>query len=653
MTRRIWRSYLTATVIIILTALAGYGRDLDCGSFSALLPAYDLIVVGADPEGIAAAVAAARTGAKALLVDTRPVPGGLFTRGWLNTIDLNLDRAGKPLNGGIFAEIYRQLDDHSFDVDHMATLLRQLIAKEANLDYLAGVLTVLPVVGSETMPLYMPGQTLCPDDRPLPAALTSMQPPVPVPPVLPRELSGIEIHADGGRTAMVSGRCFIDATQDADLAVAAGAGWQPYGQDIWGQPRNMAVTAVFRIIGINDEQWQQMSRELKARNDPDGLIGGTRNSIWGYGYIMQTYQSISDRVRLRALNFGRQRDGSILGNALLLFGFDGLNRNSRLEAGRIAAAELPKILAFLRLKIPQMKDAAAAGIAPELYVRTSRQIVTQYTLTVDDVLENRDFADRVAFGSYPLDIQAQSASQPGDVTGKPEQYAVPLRSLVPAGFANLMVVGRSAGFDSAAQSSARTIPVGMAAGQAAGIAASISIALNLPIEALASNSAAIEQIHHLLADQGVSTGPNPAAPPPETAHWAYEGLRFLRRRGHVSGGYTNSYNLDQPISSRAFANRLVNLWNRLDRPARIKIYELAGSEAAITVASACQVLALARRLADSDSTVVEALPSGEEACKEMAESSLFAAPWPADALAPQFKLSRGGAYMMLFRLPGN
>ena len=653
MSRRIWRSYLTATAIIILTTMAGFGRNLDCGSLPALLPAYDLIVVGADPEGIAAAVAAARTGAKALLVDTRPVPGGLFTRGWLNTIDLNLDRAGKPLNGGIFAEIYRQLDDHSFDVNQMETLLRQMIAKEANLDYLAGVLTVLPIIGSETMPLFAPGQTLCPDDRPLPAALISLQPPVPVPATLSRELSGIEIHADGGRTAIVSGRCFIDATQDADLAVAAGAGLQPYGQDIWGQPRNMAMTAVFRIMGVNDEQWQQMSRELKARNDPDGLIGGTRNSIWGYGDIMQTYQSVSDRVRLRALNFGRQRDGSILANALLLFGFDGLDRDARLEARRLAEAEIPLILAFLRLKILQMKDAAAAGIAPELYVRTSRQIVTQYILTVDDVLENRDFADRVAFGSYPLDIQAQSASQPGDVTGKPEQYAVPLRSLVPAGFANLMVVGRSAGFDSAAQSSARTIPVGMAAGQAAGVAASVSIALNLPIEALASTSEAIEQIHRILADQGVNIGLNPAVPPPETAHWAYEGLKCLRKRGHVSGGYTNSYNLDQPISSRAFANRLVNLYSRLDRPARIKIYELTGSEASITVASACQVIALARRLADSDSTTVTALPSGEEACQQMEGLGLFTAPWPADQLAPQFKLSRGGAYMMLFRLPGN
>jgi len=41
---------------------------------------FDVIVVGGDPEGIAAAIAAAREGCRTLLVDTRPVPGGLFTR---------------------------------------------------------------------------------------------------------------------------------------------------------------------------------------------------------------------------------------------------------------------------------------------------------------------------------------------------------------------------------------------------------------------------------------------------------------------------------------------------------------------------------------------------------------------------------------------
>ena len=49
---------------------------------------YDVIVFGAEPEGIAGAVSAARNGLKVLLVEKRDGPGGLMTYGLLNTIAL-------------------------------------------------------------------------------------------------------------------------------------------------------------------------------------------------------------------------------------------------------------------------------------------------------------------------------------------------------------------------------------------------------------------------------------------------------------------------------------------------------------------------------------------------------------------------------------
>lgn len=58
------------------------------------------------------------------------MPGGLFTRGWLNTIDMNIGIDGRPLNGGIFAEIYQRLDDQSFDVAGMVRILEELISRE-------------------------------------------------------------------------------------------------------------------------------------------------------------------------------------------------------------------------------------------------------------------------------------------------------------------------------------------------------------------------------------------------------------------------------------------------------------------------------------------------------------------------------------------
>lgn len=87
---------------------------------------YDLIVVGTDLEGFAAAVSGARNGLRTLLVDDRgrDALGGLMTVGWLNSIDMNWNRTSPPLPGqeqdyynkGLFAEWYKKTEGHSFDV---------------------------------------------------------------------------------------------------------------------------------------------------------------------------------------------------------------------------------------------------------------------------------------------------------------------------------------------------------------------------------------------------------------------------------------------------------------------------------------------------------------------------------------------------------
>ncbi|MDD3148674.1 MAG: FAD-dependent oxidoreductase, partial [Candidatus Riflebacteria bacterium] len=273
MTEKFAYLVLAALLLLAATSQIVQGRSIDIKSLPGNEGVYDVIVTGGDAEGIAAAVAAARCGAKTLLVDTRPVPGGLLTRGWLNTIDLNLGHSGLPLNGGIFSEIYQQLDDQSFDVTHMETLLIRLIESESNLDYLSNALTVLPVVDGTSLPLFMPGQTLCPDDSELPANLLTTAQPAAVCATDPVTLAGVEIFSRAGESVRVNARRLIDATQDADLAVAAGAGWAAYGNDTWGEPRNMAITLVFRLSGISASDWANMSSSLKGNRNNTDLLG--------------------------------------------------------------------------------------------------------------------------------------------------------------------------------------------------------------------------------------------------------------------------------------------------------------------------------------------------------------------------------------------
>lgn len=616
-----------------------------------LKKAYDVIVVGGDAEGIAAGIGAARTGAQTLLIDTRPVPGGLLTRGWLNTIDLNLDRNNKPLNGGFFAEIYQNLGDHSFDVTIMEAILTRLIEKEQNLDYLKNALTVLPVVGSTTMRLYRPGQTLCPDGSNLPKHLTTDTSPELAASGSRLLIDGVEIHTDLGKARRVLAKCLIDATQDADLAVAAGASWSAYGEDVWGRPLNMAATLVFRLGGITTKDWQKMCNDLSYQKGDNFKPGGKRDSIWGFGETMKNFSAATDTIRLRGLNLGRQQDGTVLANALLIFGVDGLNAQSRRDARNLAESQLPALTSFLRKSIPAMQQATIIGTAPELYIRTSRQIKSQYTLTVNDVLENRSFTDRIGFGSYPLDIQAQTSDSFGDVTGKPQQYAVPLRSLLPIGFGNLLVVGRSAGFDSLAQSSARTIPVGIAAGQGAGVAAALSISKDWALATIPGNNEAISAIHLQLQQQGVKITDEVIEPAALTKHWAYEGLKFMRQRGQISGGYNNSYRLDKAISGKSFFNRLANLCPALHDKKSQSVHDYLAMAEKVSMANACQILDYLDQLKFVEQAVMPDVITiaPQDAFNRLRQKGLFKQPFASAMLRLEEPLSQGAAYVLLQR----
>jgi hypothetical protein len=143
--------------------------------------------------------------------------------------------------------------------------------------------------------------------------------------------------------------------------------------------------------------------------------------------------------------------------------------------------------------------------APQLYVRESRHLLATYILTLGDIITSRQFPDEIAVAAYPVDLQAVSPEERertlfAPVTG----YGIPLRSLIPArGPANLMVVGRSAGYTSEAHGSARVVPVGMCEGEAAGI--TVAYAIEQQIEDLRSlcyNNEAVASIRERIRALG-------------------------------------------------------------------------------------------------------------------------------------------------------
>lgn len=492
---------------------------------------YDVIVVGSDPEGVAAAVSSARNGMRTLLIDSRPKIGGLWTLGGLNFLDMNRDPQRKLLTKGIFEEFYDGINRfspvgnklESFDIEIAERVLQRMVDREPNLV----VKLNTPVECAE-----MRGNTIV----------------------------GVVVRENGQRNILRAQRV-IDATQDADIAASAGV---PYyvGMEDFNMPDDcQPMTLIFQMSNI---EWPKLAHalETRAQESSDKLeFGVSGRCAWGFREVMQSYKSQHPNIWIRGLNIGRVSGNRVLINSMVIFGVNPLDKNAKRRVMQDARHELPGLARFISTHLPGFEHAKLVGAMPELYTRESRHIVGLYRLGVNDLLENRDFPDKIAMGSYPLDIQRTSVHNLGFVLGKPKAYTVPFRCLVPLKIENLLVVGRSASYDSLAHSSARVVPVGVATGQAAGVACYYSIRYRMPFRAMPW-SPEMSLIQETLRQQGACLE-DVRYPPLCQGHWALDSVRFLRGTGVLAGGYTNDYGLDNTVSSKRIINLTVKAEQRL------------------------------------------------------------------------------------------
>lgn len=465
---------------------------------------YDLVVVGSDPEGVAAAVSAARNGLNVLLLDRREELGGLLTRGWLNTLDMNYDPRGNLLTRGIFLEFFRRLEGISFDVNTARGVLEELVNQEENLQLLLGrEVTAVRVKGRQVLALVLD---------------------------------------DGQR---LRAHRFIDATQDGEIAFLAGARFT-LGMEDLSLKKSQAVTLILEVGGVN---WEKVVKALTSPGQAASHEGAYGTTAWGFLEEMRAYTPLDAQIRSRGLNIGLQNNGHVLVNAMHIFGVDGLDAASRQKAMERGHREAEFLVRYMRRQLPGFEGAFLAATAPELYVRETRHLQGLYRLTIDDVLEHRDFWDKVALASYPVDIQATGMEDWGRVMGNPAIYSIPFRCLVPGELTNLLVAGRSASYDSLAFGSARVVPVGMVTGEAAGIAAALSLERKVNFHKMSAQRELIAALQQRIVEQGGYlrdfTVPYALQGDP-----LYPVVRELRSLGLVTGRYDNDYRLQEAVELR-------------------------------------------------------------------------------------------------------
>jgi hypothetical protein len=386
----------------------------------------DVVVCGGGPAGVAAALAAARAGAKTRLLEAHGCLGGIWTSGLLSYI---LDSGNKP---GIMREILTALQAREkdtrrapsmYDPEAVKLLLEQM-CEEAGVEWQL--------------------HTQCA------AAVRDAA----------NRLALVVTESKSGREAVL-GKVFIDCTGEGDVAHQAGCGWD-YGRPETGDAQPMSFVVLLTGIHLDEIRPYVSSMPGDTWAGPKDALAELIKKTSGFGPSYSKPSLFPIRETLFCLMANHEYE---------LQGFDARDVTKATWQGR---AELHRMIDGLRSLGGPWKDVRICNSPERIGVRESRRIRGLYTITSDDIAHGAQFDDAVCRCAFPVDVHSTTADRGKGIEAAPvraKPFDIPYRSLVAKDVDGLMMAGRCISGDFYAHSAYRVTGNAVAMGQAAGLAA--------------------------------------------------------------------------------------------------------------------------------------------------------------------------------------
>ena len=416
---------------------------------------FDVIVVGGGPAGVCAAIAAARNGAKALVVEKGNCLGGMATRGVVGPFMTCYDKSGRnQVVRGLFDEIVRRLVAcggaiHPKDV-------------RAGTPYSAWITR-----GHDHVTPFDPDQLkFVLDDLCGEAGVAVLYHADFVRPVMAGvRVTGVVVQTKAGLLSYAA-KVVIDATGDGDVAYRAGV------PCVAGDPgRNGAMqpaTTFFRIAGLPRAVLEEDFRRHG---------GGMDNRLLSW-YVSKAKAAGAWHIPRPHVNlYLGVRDDEWFVNVSRLNGVDATDPKSLSAAETEGRRQVREVLSLLRTYLPGGEKIRLASLACTLGIRESRHVLGEVVVGEDDILHGRVPDDTVACCAYAIDLHGgKGATGTLFLTVRDgEFYGIPYRALVPRKAEGLLVAGRCISATSMAAASLRVMPPAMATGEAAGTAAALAV----------------------------------------------------------------------------------------------------------------------------------------------------------------------------------
>ena len=421
------------------------------------LPArsFDVVVAGGGTGGVVAALAAARQGAKTMLVEAKGYTGGTVVEGGTALHSFyNLWKAfpgvkKRQVVHGIPQEIVDRLakvgavSGHAemtlgYDYDSVCTCIDTEMYKVVTMEMLdeAGVFVAVNTL--------------------LAGAIRDGN-----------RVKGVITESRSGREAIWA-KAFVDCTAYGDLCARAGAKFT--------EPNDYAVCNSIGIANVNLEKLRDF---IKANDALTQYAEGRRGGRDG-----QIVRVQGDAARMPAgFRDGARKIGMSLVTTTVhddYFMFIKVNMRlpqSPTDRDTVAKAELElrrrhlQAVELFRKYVPGCEKAFIARTSPSLNIRRARLIECDYDITHEDVIEGRHFEDDImAYGFHDMAPRLQIKEG--------RTYGIPFRALRVAGIDNLLAAGMMITSDHRAHMSTRNTVACMGQGQAAGTAAAVCAGMN-------------------------------------------------------------------------------------------------------------------------------------------------------------------------------
>ena len=386
---------------------------------------YDVAVIGGGFAGVASALAAARGGAKVIIIEKSNALGGAATNCLVNPFmpyKTKINGENVALSAGIFKELHEKLEargamrGETFLEEELKYVMSEAIAEEGIAILYHAYIFKTEKDGERIVSVSVATKS-----------------------------GEMKIEAD----------YFIDATGDAQLAFLSGC------PTVLGrEPDNLCqpMTLCFRVGNVDVEKFYASKPKLaeahKKALDAGELINPRENILVFRTPIKNVLHFNTTRVV--KMNPTDPEDVTV--------------------AELIARRQVYEIYDFMKKHADGLEDSFLMMTAAEIGVRESRMIVGEYVLTEADCRAFTKFEDGIAACNYDIDIHNPEGSGTSHYYfPEGEFYTIPYRSLIPKEMKNMLVAGRCISSDHGAQASYRIMPTVCCIGEAAGSAIAMAV----------------------------------------------------------------------------------------------------------------------------------------------------------------------------------